>query len=94
MRGGEKMTRRSYLPILFVIALLVASSIACNGGGSGSTSGQPREMKWGMADGELTSHALDRWAEAFPTCYVVRHAANVGGVNKSLTVWYSCQADQ
>lgn len=88
--------KRKCLPVLFVIALLVTTSAICNSssGSNYTGAGQPREVRWAMVEGELTSHALIRWEEAFPTCHIVKHAATVGGVSKSLVIFYTCDADK
>ena len=89
--------KQKYLPVLFVITLLIAATIACNSSSGNYTgAGQPREVRWAMIDGELTSHALDRWTDAFPTCRIVKHAAAVSGskTTEYLAIWYTCTVDQ
>ena len=93
------MRRNNWLPGLFIITLLVILSIACSnsdGGNYTEHGGQPREMRWALGEGELTSHALDRWADAFPTCSITKYAAAVNNnqVTEYLVVWYTCAADQ
>ena len=91
------MRRNRWLPAMLVLALLVTASAICNGGSGNYTGdGQPREMRWALGEGELTSHALDRWADAFPTCSIVKYAAAVNNnqVTEYLVVWYTCAADQ
>ncbi len=94
----NRKMKHNYLPALFVIGILVLATIACNGNGSGNYTGagQPREVRWAMIDGELTSHALDRWTDAFPTCRIVKHAAAVSGTKTTeyLAIWYTCTVDQ
>jgi len=84
-------------PVLFVIAVLVLATIACANSDSGDTShGRPREMRWAMVEGELTSHALQRWQDAFPACHIVKYAAAVSGSKtvEYLAIWYTCDADR
>jgi len=81
--------------MLFVIAVLVLATIACANSGSGDTShGRPREVRWAMIEGELTSHALQRWQDAFPMCRIIKHALMVGGPTECVVIWYTCDVDQ
>ena len=87
--------KHTYVPILLVIAILVTATFACDGSSSGNTShGQPREMRWTLGTGELTSQAMQRWVDAFPTCRVVKHAMMIGGPTEHLAIWYTCDADR
>ena len=91
------MKRSNWLPAMLVLALLVTASAICNGGSGNYTGdGQPRETRWALGVGELTSHAITRWEEAFPTCSIVKYAAAVNNnqVTEYLVVWYTCTADQ
>ena len=87
--------KRKCLPVLFVIALLVTTSAICNSssGSNYTGAGQPREVRWAMVEGELTSHALDRWADAFPTCRIVNHAIEVGKGTRAIVIWHTCEVD-
>jgi len=85
-------------PMLFVIAVLVLATIACSYSGElvpyTEHGGRPREVRWAMIEGELTSHALQRWQDAFPMCRIIKYALMVGGPTECVVIWYTCDVDR
>ena len=73
-------------PILFVLLILVLATLACDG--STGEVHYPKTMGWALAPGEVTSHALDRWREAFPSCSIVNYKASINAL--SLFIEYEC----